>query len=898
MRRRVFGRGLSVALAIMMAASMLAGCGKDGTENPPSGIESVQSSAQESTGGSSTSAGDLAGEAVNSSQGAELLLASLKTSFAAAKTDTEYEKPLYNVACDHVFSFPCSEKAGYIAFDAFKVYDTPDFERAMRSYNWNTYEDGVIKVAPNGVVQLSEEGSRDVNNGTWGSLNQLYLVQYLDLETGEKLEKPVVTPFTVEHSVKSPFIRQDVDDENNYLLKWDPVEGAAKYVVYEYYGNAAYDVACVTEGTEVSVKEFERQKKSEELSALFKQDLMKEGYQVDTEGVAFMNTGVKYSNYDDAGFFLVIAIDGAGNASGISNLVDVQDVAHMLPYRVPQAVVQQEISELSDIPAYVDVEMIDGSTTQMIIDYHGAQAYKYPDDGNKITIRAKVANTGLDSFMITLTGMKYEEVVQGKDYFLSREDELLSKVIKTEVPVQQVEITEEETPGDGTIPGGESSSSESGSSESESVSESAQESEVSSEPESSEASEISSEPESSEASVASSEPESSEASVASSEPESSEAGETSSEQETPAASESAGGQQEGVSSDSIQVQLFNEIAGTVNNNLNLIGKDKVDKVLYANSDLAAWMSYCLIAQSDVIPVPEEVFGSVANDLNYTTKLLMECYRQNPTCGLIDFQSAKYNSQYQAYVVPYIEDREQRFNKTIQEINKAVELSETLVNSSDSDYEKVLKINDFFRESSSYDYDSCSTDVDIHNLSEQFLDAHAPYGIICNQYGVCESYSEAFALTARAAGLEAICETGTMFGGGHEWNRVKVEGSWCVLDVTNNDQEAISNALFNLSEEQMEGILVPDGSCYLDREGHLALTNRYEYYNSIEAVADSAEDVKAKILSMLAAGDEVRLRVPEAMSQDEVLAILIDMKKEGTLHISDAKFAFHVLYLKK
>ena len=177
MRRRVFGRGLSVALAIMMAASMLAGCGKDGTENPPSGIESVQSSAQESTGGSSTSAGDLAGEAVNSSQGAELLLASLKTSFAAAKTDTEYEKPLYNVACDHVFSFPCSEKAGYIAFDAFKVYDTPDFERAMRSYNWNTYEDGVIKVAPNGVVQLSEEGSRDVNNGTWGSLNQLYLVQ-------------------------------------------------------------------------------------------------------------------------------------------------------------------------------------------------------------------------------------------------------------------------------------------------------------------------------------------------------------------------------------------------------------------------------------------------------------------------------------------------------------------------------------------------------------------------------------------------------------------------------------------------------------------------------------------------------------------------------------------------
>ena len=161
----------------MMAASMLGGCGEAGTENPPSGIESVQSSAQESTDGSSTSANDLTGEVVNSSQGADLLLASLKTSFAAAKTDTEYEKPLYNVSSDHVFSFPCSEKAGYIAFDAFKVYDTPDFERAMRSYNWNTYEDGVIKVAPDGAVQLSEDGSREANKGTRGSLTQLYLVQ-------------------------------------------------------------------------------------------------------------------------------------------------------------------------------------------------------------------------------------------------------------------------------------------------------------------------------------------------------------------------------------------------------------------------------------------------------------------------------------------------------------------------------------------------------------------------------------------------------------------------------------------------------------------------------------------------------------------------------------------------
>ena len=63
--------------------------------------------------------------------------------------------------------------------------------------------------------------------------------------------------------------------------------------------------------------------------------------------------------------------------------------------------------------------------------------------------------------------------------------------------------------------------------------------------------------------------------------------------------------------------------------------------------------------------------------------------------------------------------------------------------------------------------------------------------------------------AKKAGLDAVIETGKMSGVNHEWNRVKIDGSWCILDVTNNDIEEFPNAFFNLTEETSDGLLVPD-----------------------------------------------------------------------------------------
>ena len=119
------------------------------------------------------------------------------------------------------------------------------------------------------------------------------------------------------------------------------------------------------------------------------------------------------------------------------------------------------------------------------------------------------------------------------------------------------------------------------------------------------------------------------------------------------------------------------------------------------------------------------------------------------------------------------------------------------------------------------------DVDFDNLSEPFIDAHTPYGILCKNYGVCESYSEAFALIGRIAGLQVVMESGDLQGGPHEWNRVCVDGSWCVVDVTNNDSD-FANPLLNVSEKQIEGVLIPDGYSYLDTYEALDETKEYYY----------------------------------------------------------------------
>ena len=56
----------------------------------------------------------------------------------------------------------------------------------------------------------------------------------------------------------------------------------------------------------------------------------------------------------------------------------------------------------------------------------------------------------------------------------------------------------------------------------------------------------------------------------------------------------------------------------------------------------------------------------------------------------------------------------------------------------------------------------------------------------DRYTVCAGYSAAFTLLSRMEELEAICFS----GGGHAWNRAKIDGAWCNIDCTWDDPASL------------------------------------------------------------------------------------------------------------
>ncbi len=798
----------------------------------------------------------------------------IRSKYATSSLPEEYNQPLYDLPHDHVFEFECSEEAGYIAYDAFKVYDNSDYENVGGMvYNKNIYEDGKIKIVPDGALFLNENGSSNVNDGTWGSLNQLYLVQYIDLTTGEKLEKPLVTPFTVEHEMQAPIIQQGVDEKNSYVLSWEPVEGAVEYRIYEHFGNEGYKLECKTSEATVSVEEFESQKRTEEYLDLLMKDLEEAGYDTSLreEGIAYMNKAVKYDDEMEDGYFVVVAVDSEGNQSGISNIVDVRDIAGQLPYTIADTVVEVDITDVNDIPAYVNVEMVDGSIQQMIIDFHGAKTYTYEDDELKMSIQASVANTLFNDFLISLHGMKYEDVMADISVVVEREDELLSRVGGGDTPkVTRVNVTTQET---------EEKIEESRKSEVPPTK--VPEVEPTEEPTAEPTEEPTAEPTEEPTAEPTEEPTAEPTEAPTAEP-----------TEVPTAAPTEAPTTAVIDGEaSEQVQLFQDVAADVQTCLQMLGTEKVESVLYATNDLGAWMGMCMIAQSEVIPVPIEIFPDAAN-VDYVFAVLTEAFRQNPTAGMIN--NFGYSPEYQAIVIEYTEDTAVRLEKTQKELQAAYDIANQVTDSSMSDYEKVFALNEYFRINASYDFDSTSTEIeDNSTLSEQFIDAHTPYGIICLNYGVCESYSEAFALTARMAGLDAVCDFGTLHGGAHEWNRVKVDDSWCILDVTNNDIDYFTNGLLNVSEEQVEGILVSNNGAYLEHQNYAAEDETKEYYYMDGRSFEQLDDVAKEIAKQLETSDVAVVRVSPDVTKEELGEVLKELVYDHGVNYTKAGENFHL-----
>lgn len=306
-----------------------------------------------------------------------------------------------------------------------------------------------------------------------------------------------------------------------------------------------------------------------------------------------------------------------------------------------------------------------------------------------------------------------------------------------------------------------------------------------------------------------------------------------------------------------------------------------------------WMAYCLLGQSEIIPLPIETFGDEAADVEHAAKVLVEAYRQNPSTGAIS--NVKYNYEYQAFVVNYV-GNENRLEKAIKELDAANKAANNIITPDMSDYDKVVAINNYLTNIGTYDTASASTEVDNNSLSEQFIDSHAPYGILCNGLGVCESYAEAFTLVARFAGLNAVCEMGSAFGVNHEWARVQIDGAWYIIDVTNNDNEKMPNGILNYSDDLASGVLIGNGTAYLSSLE--ATSDSLEYYNVKGDYCETVEVAVASLEKQLDEKGTAVVRLNKDFGDAEVQQIAKKMVQEDGYVINDAQMLLYLLYLSK
>ncbi|MCB5955772.1 transglutaminase domain-containing protein [Enterococcus sp. CWB-B31] len=240
--------------------------------------------------------------------------------------------------------------------------------------------------------------------GDWGNLQQYYMIVRVDLDTGEKLEKPIVTLFSVIHEIPDSLrLKMKINEEGMPEYSWNEVEDAEYYYILDldYTEKNGYrwsgSVRAQTEETTwtpenvaylrtYSVSEYERRK-----------DYNIEKYGEGDEPI--------YKDQTYQSNYAVIAVSKDGT-SAISNAMDIASMAERIPSNEEIDLSNEEEGKLradsySQLPSYRWVTMCDGSLVQKLVTYEVS--------------KAKVATESIYSYekedMSDMTAEKVEVVV-------------------------------------------------------------------------------------------------------------------------------------------------------------------------------------------------------------------------------------------------------------------------------------------------------------------------------------------------------------------------------------------------------------------------------------------------------------------------------------------------------
>ena len=729
-----------------LCMSMLAGCASQ-KENVEPQVQSTEKSASDKRESNAA----LQKEKLQAKASGMKNLAALQDKYADSE-DYRYTEPMFNLAKDYKFSYDVG--SGYFANEqtpGFAVFCDSDLENSVNVTIDRDYDNNKVTIVPTVVFQFQDHLTKEIDY-TWGDMSKFWLVQYRDTQTGDELDKPLVTVFTIARDLNTPTLKQSVGEDGYYKLSWTPVDGADYYDVYKYDDVAMgfADIQMTTDKLECTEADFNDVVKS-------RQDLedMVEGTELENMQQWTMNS------YLNIGYsYFVVAKTNDGKFSGMSNICNPMDIGNQIPVMV-QDDFQSEYTgtDPMSLPAYVNVEMLDGSIGKYVIEYYGANAALLTD--GSISISPAIRNLPIAMQSIKITGVDYDELIKSGEKLREREEQLEGKTGSTSENIDIPYVPDsQDNPQDQTQENQQTPTQDNQQSPTQDDQQSP----------------------------------------------------TQENQQTPAQDD----QQTPSSDDSSSVNM----AGVE------LPQNVADTV-YANSSLSEWLAINLLAHNESISLAG---FNEASDSEKLGESFDEAYRQNPLCGIID--DLGYNYDTNSITVKYAQSKEDTLNMQQESIKKAKEIVGQIITDQMSDYEKEAAINKYLCDNATYNFDVIGDDGDVdQSLVDQNANSFTPYGVLVENLGVCESYAEAFHLVASEAGLPSIMVVGTLSGGGHEWNRVLLDGKWYTLDVTNNDNEIVPNSLFNLSDTAAGEILKQESACVLSSvaDQFVADDMDHEYY---------------------------------------------------------------------
>ena len=697
----------------------------------------------------------------------------------ASEEKYEYAEPLLDIPRDQSFQFTIGFDPGEKGMTSFgeiiKIYEESDLTHTLPYMaSWDEGSENTFTIRPprNGGLQVSSYDMEDApgydsessylfdrgEGMDWGNRGTLYMVQMVDLETGEPLEKPVVTVMTVKGELDAPDVTFDQTDDGVARFQWEPVEGAEQYYIMEM---SRSETGSFIPGTVVGTS-------ADTSWTAPAEDNWGDVYAANTRFRTFSISEDDWLNqhmveaykdqYDPAdgpvrenseyiNYYGVVAVNQQGT-SMVSQIFCEDDLAKLLPYNLAYNTERGSedgysayTATLDTAPAYRWITLCDGRLSQRLIHYKTDEASEadatyaeMDDDGNIIS--AEDRNVLEIPYVVDGTpfsgSVKVENYKKGtwkKDIqgLAERQEKLRSKTGNVTAEIEQDEEDE----------------------------------------------------------------------------------------------------------DSSEAEM----------------KVKDGYQVTANSALSEYLAISMlngVRKIDLSEFPE------SSDTVILTDAWEEAYYQNPL--ILGIDGIYLSRDGKSLKVKYQEGGEERRRKQQEIIDQVETVTSRIISSGMSDLEKELAINNYLCENGTYDYDALDNaeQYGYQRVDPEYNDAFTPYGILIDGKGVCASYAGSFKLLADAAGLKSIVTTGYLDGSlSHAWNRVEISGAWQTVDVTNNDNDMLSNALLNMPDYAVAKTLIEDTSYVIDSRlgDYRSDLEKDEYYhlqNRFFSIDDIADELTAEL----------------------------------------------------